>query len=161
MPSCNGINIVAAAGFGCVVGGLAEADVTARGLAGVTRAGFATAAGAGFALAARTGAGAAGRSDLDAAGRVGLAAGVLAVSTLEAVDGRVREPVFTGLRAAAGAGFDATFFTSTSTVRKPGPGSEARPRTVRGIPSRAKTGGQSAAAPPRRLARIIARPTPQ
>jgi hypothetical protein len=132
MPSCSGINIDAAGGRADA--GLDAATGSVRGLGAAAPAGLFSAGGAGFAAAAGAGVRgavgtgafsgdggatffAAGRADLAAAVR-DFAAGALAGATREAAGPRgARDPAFAALRLAAGEGFDATFFTSTSTDR--------------------------------------------
>ena len=145
MPSCRGISIDEAAGLGCEG---ADAGLLAGLLAGlpaglmtgtVVATGVENAGGAGFAAAGRTGFAAGAREAFaDGAFAAGFAAAlaggldsVFARATLAAAGVRDREAAAAGLRAAAEAGFDATFFTSTSTIRESGPGCRARRRARR------------------------------
>ncbi len=174
MPSCRGISIDEAAGLGCegadagllagLLAGLPAGLITGTAVAtGVENAG-----GAGFAAAGRTGFAAGAREAFaDGAFAAGFAAalaggldGVFARATLAAAGVRDREAAAAGLRAAAEAGFDATFFTSTSTIRESGPGCRARRRARRESRLVLDDGGRTARAPTKRLQGIIARPSP-
>jgi hypothetical protein len=124
------MSIDVAAGRGW--GGLFAAAETARGFVAAGRTVLISAAGPGLCavagFCAATGFAVDTGDGLGDEGRAGLVvdarpfeAGAFDEAARVTADARVRDPAFGGLRAATREGFFGTFFTSTSTVRVPGP----------------------------------------